>query len=305
MNRYSVIDIGTNSILYLLVEISDEDRLHSKSQELYNVRLGKGVENNRRIDNTALDHCIEILNKLKKLARKQQSDKLIVVGTEVFRKAENRVQILKRIRAQTGLEIKLLSEKEEAEASFLGAVVGNNLKGENCVVDIGGGSSEIIFGKGREVIDSISIPMGAVGLTEEFLKTDPPQEREILDLENKVIMELKKYSCSILSSCSVLIGVGGTITTAAAIHFNLTQYDPDVIQGKVLRLSEITTILNRLYLVSLSERKNILDFDPERADIIIAGMIILKSIMKTGNFQSIRISDSGLRFGLALKELTS
>jgi len=305
LNRYSVIDIGTNSILYLLVEISDEDRLHSKSQELYNVRLGKGVENNRRIDNTALDHCIEILNKLKKLARKQQSDKLIVVGTEVFRKAENRVQILKRIRAQTGLEIKLLSEKEEAEASFLGAVVGNNLKGENCVVDIGGGSSEIIFGKGREVIDSISIPMGAVGLTEEFLKTDPPQEREILDLENKVIMELKKYSCSILSSCSVLIGVGGTITTAAAIHFNLTQYDPDVIQGKVLRLSEITTILNRLYLVSLSERKNILDFDPERADIIIAGMIILKSIMKTGNFQSIRISDSGLRFGLALKELTS
>jgi len=99
--------------------------------------------------------------------------------------------------------------------------------------------------------------------------------------------------------------VGGTITTTAAIYYKLKQYDPNIIQGKVLKFSHIDALLERLGRVSEKERKKIINFDPQRADIIIAGMIIVRSIMELGNFNSIIISDSGLRFGLAVQELTS
>lgn len=288
-----------------MAEISDKGVLHPVSQKLFNVRLGKGVENFKKIEHSSLDKCLEILKKLKKLAQVQQSEKLIAVGTEVFRKAENRDQILKSIRKQTGLEVRVLSEKEEAEASFSGAVAGSRVRGEGWVVDVGGGSTEIIFGKQRQVIDFISMPLGAVGLTEKFIKSDPPSVQEISDLRNKVFTELNQYSIIKNFSSKMMIGVGGTITTAAAIHCNLKQYDPDVIQGKELRFFEIQAIVKRLCVVSLSERQNILSFDPERADIIIAGLVIVQSIMEAGNFQKIRVSDLGVRFGLAVKELTS
>jgi len=305
LKRCSVIDIGTNSILFLTVGKKNGNRLYPVSQKQYNVRLGKGVEENRNIENGVLDHCIEVLQVLKKTAQEQQSDKLIVVGTEVFRKAENRIQILNKIRDDTGLDVHILSEKEEAEASYTGAVKGNTITGECCVIDVGGGSSEIICGHNREVKNFISLPSGAVGLTEKFIHSDPPGIQEISSLENWIETELDQYSFSALPFSNKLIGVGGTITTAATVYFNLKHYDPEVIQGKELKFSDIESLLKRLSQVTLLKRKKMLRFDPERADIIIAGMEIVKVIMNKGNFPSIIVSDLGLRFGLAVKELIS
>jgi len=305
LKRCSVIDIGTNSILYLTVEKKNRNRLYPVSQKLYNVRLGKGVEKNRYIENGVVDRCIEVLKELKKTAQNQKADKLIVVGTEVFRKAENKKTIINKIRNKTGLNVHVLSEKEEAEASYAGAVKGNNIKEKCCVVDVGGGSSEIICGHKSEAETFISIPAGAVGLTEECIQSDPPGTQEISNLENRIEIELQKHSFLRLPKSNRLIGVGGTITTAAAVYFNLKQYDSEKIQGKELSISDIDSVLKRLCQVTLLKRKKILRFDPERADIIIAGMIIVKMIMKKGEYSSIVVSDFGLRYGLAVKELIS
>lgn len=305
MKRCSVIDIGTNSLLYLMVEMTDTGKFCPREQKLYNIRLGRGLSKNKKIEDAALGRCIEILIKLKQEAIHQKTDKMIAVGTEVFRRAENREQILLKIKNHTGLKVKVLTEREEAEASFSGAVTRTNLHKECWVADVGGGSSEVIYGKQDEIFDYISLPLGAVGLTEEFLHTDPPASREIYDLENKVNTEIKKCFFSSWIPRKKLIGVGGTITTAAAIHYQLKKYDPDYIQGKILKLTHINSILRRLCRVTQQEREKIVSFDPERADIITAGMIIVKSIMKLGKFNSVMISDSGLRFGLAVRELTS
>ncbi len=305
MKRCSVIDIGTNSLLYLMTERSDAGNINPIYQELYNVRLGKGLGKNKKIEDATLNHCIRILHKLKHLAVKQKAEKLIVTGTEVFRKAENREQSLHRIETETGLKVRILSHQEEAEASFLGAVKRNMIKEECWVADVGGGSSEIIFGQDYQVIDYISFPLGAVSLTEEFFNTDPPSPGEISSLQNKVISDFRKSALPGWIPPRILIGVGGTITTTAAIYYKLKQYDPNIIQGKVLKFSHIDALLERLGRVSEKERKKIINFDPQRADIIIAGMIIVRSIMELGNFNSIIISDSGLRFGLAVQELTS
>lgn len=305
MKRCSFVDVGTNSILYLLVEISSKNRIYPVSQKLYNVRLGEGMEKTGIIDYGSLDVCIDVLKRLKKLAEDQQAEKLIAVGTQVFRKAKNREQAVNLITKETGIKLRVLTEKEEAEASYAGAIEVNTIKGEHWVVDVGGGSTEIMYGRQKEVINFVSIPLGAVGLTERCIRSDPPTAQELSVLSDEVFLELNKHSFLRPSPKKMLIGVGGTITTAAAIHCHLTRYEPEVIQGQEIQLSEIQKILKTLCEISLTERKKLLSFDPERADIIIAGLIIIQSIMEKGEFQTIKTSDFGLRWGLAVKELTS
>lgn len=271
-------------------------------QEIRSVRLGKSVDRDEIIRNEPLTETILVLNQFKDMAMDRKADRIVVVGTHVFRSAKNRSIVCTTIKQKTGLDIETLRQKDEARWSYRGATDNRNIDGPTIVLDIGGGSTELILGYGPNILDFTSIGIGAVGLTERFIKQDPPAETEYASMENFIRSALKDTILFILKQGVTLIGVGGTVTTLAALHRGLKRYDPDSIDGYIMRFSAIDKILYKMKRLPLSSRKKLLELDPERADILPAGASILLTILSLGKFKDILVSDRGLRFGIALRE---
>ena len=304
MHRVAVIDVGTNSVLYLMAEMTKDGRISTFHQDALSVRLGKKLAGKGTIQNESLNELFKVLKKYKKLGEKDNVTNLIAVGTHVFRSAVNRDEILKKIKEEVGLKIEILSEKEEAEWSYRGALQGRNLTGKILMADIGGGSTEIVLGRNNVIMDLRSLKIGAVGLTEKFIHHDPPLETECSLIEKSASHHLKNSAELLLEQGEQFIGVGGTVTTLAAMALHLEEYQPMAVDGFTMTLTDIRKMLRKLRQLPLSQRKKLLKLDPKRADIVIAGTIILERIMTLGSFQKIIVSDQGLRFGIALREFS-
>jgi exopolyphosphatase/guanosine-5'-triphosphate,3'-diphosphate pyrophosphatase len=303
LNRIAVIDIGTNSVLYLLVEKKDEDKAVSGHQEIRTTRLGRHLASSGRIGERELAKTIAVLREFQFLAEHQKADTLVCVCTQVFRKAKNRKSALDQIQKETGIPIEVLSENEEAEWSFRGAVYGRNFDFPVLVADIGGGSTEYALGEATRPIQSVSVPIGAVVLTEKYLHHDPPMPDEYKQLDAEVRTQIDTLVSELIPSGVRLMCVGGTVTTLAALELGLDIYDPRRVDGVVLHLETIGRWLLRLQSAPLVQKQLIVKIDPDRADILTAGLIILKATMDIANLSSVRVSDRGLRFGIALREL--
>ena len=305
MHRVAVVDVGTHSILYLLAEIDAKREVVSVYQEIQSVRLGRNVDNVGTIQGEVLSEALQVLKHYRELASKQEAEQIVVVGTQVFRTAKNEETVREAIQRETGLNLLILTEKEEAEWSYQGAVYGRDLEGPTSVGDIGGGSTEIILSDGDKIVDFESIRLGAVGLTEKFIHHDPPLQTECGSMEEHVLSSLEEVTNSLLKPGKRLVGVGGTVTTLAALDLRLKKYDPDRVDGYSMRYSNIEDMTDRMKRIPLAERKNLLKLDPKRADIILAGATVLKACMASGGFEEVIVSDRGLRFGIALRELTT
>jgi len=302
MHRLAIIDVGTHSILLLIAETNINGNIVPIHQEIRSVRLGKSVDRDGIIRNEPLTETILVLNRFKDLAMNRKAERIVVVGTQVLRSAKNRDFVRATIKQKTGLDIETLHQKDEARWSYRGAIDDRNIDGPTIVLDIGGGSTELILGDGQKILDFTSIGIGAVGLTERFIQQDPPAENEYASMEDYIRSALKDTISSILKQGVTLIGVGGTVTTLAALHRGMKRYDPDSIDGYIMRFSAIDKILNKMKRLPLSSRKKLLELDPERADILPAGASILLTILSLGKFKDILVSDRGLRFGIALRE---
>lgn len=302
MQKIAVIDIGTHSILFLLAGRNAKDNIIPLHQQTRSVRLGRNVDTDGIIHEQPLAEAIDVLKQYKKLSEKRDADRIISVATQALRSAENKTTVCNIIRKETDLDVRILTETQEAEASYRGASNGRDFEGTTCVLDIGGGSTEAILGYGNTIIDSISVSIGAVGLTERFIHSDPPGETEFDGMLSFIVSSLKNTMIPILKRGERLIGVGGTITTLAAIDQQMTTYDPNLVDGYVINHSRIEDILAKMKGLQLAERKKMVKTDPSRADILLAGTIILRTIMTLTGFEDILVSDRGLRWGIALKE---
>ncbi len=301
----AVIDVGTHSILYLLVEKNARGDFISPFQEIQSVRLGRNVDNAGTIRGEVLTETLQVLKHYRALASKQNADQIVVVGTRVFRAARNRKRVCKRIQNETGLNAEMLTEKEEAEWSYRGALYERKWLGQNTMVDIGGGSTEVVLGNGNQILDWESTNLGAVGVTERFIHHDPPLPSEFSVMETSVFSSLKDRGASLLEQGERLIAVGGTPTTLAALDLSLKKYDSHRVDRYVMRYLTIENILDRMKRIPIAERRKLLKLDPDRADIILAGTTILKICMRLGRFEEVIVSDRGLRFGIALREFTA
>ena len=303
MQKIAVIDIGTHSILFLLAGRDENDNIVLLRQEIRSIRLGRNVSADGFIHEQPLTEAIEVLKQYKKLGQEQDADRIIAVATQALRSAKNKKTVCDTIREETDLDVRILTETQEAEASYRGASNGRDFEDTTCVLDIGGGSTEAILGSGDTIIDSISVGIGAVGLTERFVHSDPLGEKEFHDMLSFIESSLKNTMIPILKRGERLIGVGGTITTLAAIDQQMTTYDPNLVDGYVMNHPGIEDILSRMKGLPLTERKKMIKIDPSRADILPAGTIILRTIMTLTGFEEIFVSDRGLRWGIALEEL--
>lgn len=277
--RFCCIDIGTNSVLYLLAQIDSKKRITPLRFQAVTTRLGEGLSKTGLLNKDAQERTISVIKKFLGSA-----DRYIIAGTSALRIARNKNQFIRSL----GLPVKILTEEEEAELVFKS--VKHFLKPipkKVIICDIGGGSTEFVFSVDGNAQKRISIPIGAVNLTEKF---------------NTDIAGIITYIKPLIPTCSGfrLICVGGTVTTLGAIIKRLKYYDPNKVHGTIIPIYKVLYILKKLKGLPLRERRKLICFDPKRADIIIAGLCILKTIMEAFNVDRFKICDRGLIYGLAV-----
>jgi exopolyphosphatase/guanosine-5'-triphosphate,3'-diphosphate pyrophosphatase len=311
--KYASIDIGTNTLRLLIAE-PEPSGLRPILYKRVITRLGGGYTEDTGIKRESAERTIMALEGFKRAIEDHGVSKIFAVATSVVRRAVNRDWFLSEALKRAGLNISVIGGIEEARLSVLGvlSVIGSGDGGERFVVDIGGGSTEFILTRGGEVLGTWSMDMGVVHLTEDHLKSDPPEEVELEAMEEeigKVISELKermkrdiRVSLGAVSDRTVLVGTAGTITTLAALDQDLSSYDPDKINNHTLTRDAVTSMYERLSRLKLSEREKILTLEKGREDLIIPGSSIVLSVMDSFGFEKMKVSDAGLLEGLILRE---
>ncbi|MCF7857710.1 MAG: Ppx/GppA family phosphatase [Candidatus Cloacimonetes bacterium] len=296
MNNYAILDIGTNSIKFFIFSI-ENGVVKTLIDINNNSRLGEGMAKTGKISETAMTRNIEALGEFQQQAQKYNVEEITAVGTMCLRKAENSREFIEKVKKELGLEIKVIKGEEEARLSYLAVLstIGKTNK-YLCVFDTGGGSTEFIFSEGTELNNRISLNLGAVYPTEKFLLSDPVTSKELKEM----LSYMKDFFQERLNlrSPEILIGIGGTVTSMGAVKHKMTKYDPKIIQGSKLCLVEINQLIELFRSKTIEERKQIPGLQAKRAEVILAGAGIVKTIMDIFQINSITISDRGLRHGL-------
>jgi exopolyphosphatase/guanosine-5'-triphosphate,3'-diphosphate pyrophosphatase len=302
--RLTSIDIGTNTVLMLIADVESNGRLRIVRDEHSIARLGKGVDENRVILPETFERVLKVLREYTHISETNHSQKIIACGTSALRDARNTGEFVSFVKDRLGFEIRILSGDEEAELTYTGAVADLvDLRHEKnfAVLDIGGGSTELTSGVNLSVKSKVSVDLGSVRLTERFLKKSPPASLDVSHALSFIRREIAGLPP--ISKTTRLIGVAGTLTTLAAVDLALPSFDPFKVNGHTLTYDAIQSIFNRLRIKTVEELRTIPQILPARADIILAGILILLETMKALDADEITVSDKGLRYGILLKEV--
>ncbi len=292
MKKVAAIDIGTNSMRLLLAE-QEGERLTYRHKELNTTRIGRSVDSNKRISQEGIETNIEAFAQFIKTARAWGAEEIEAIATSAVRDAANGRDFVEAAYQETGVQIRIITGEEEALLGYKGVLKGvDGLPERLMVVDIGGGSTELIVGDESKILKGVSLNMGSVRLTERVIDSDPiaPQEHQRLVQEIQAILSEELEGLKALRP-SMLIGIGGTATTIAAIHQALEPYDPDKVHQYRLTLEEIKALLNRLMMMPLAARRTVKGLHPQRADIIIAGITIMTTVMTAFGIAALDVSE--------------
>ncbi|MFA6540565.1 MAG: Ppx/GppA phosphatase family protein [Bacteroidota bacterium] len=301
--RIASIDIGTNTILLLIADVTSTGIHRVVHDEQVIARLGKGVDAARMISPGTFRRVTAFLADYKKRCGEFRVDVIIATGTSALRDAANSGEFCQFVLEQTGISIEIISGEEEAHWTYRGGISEFAHRSNSfSVIDIGGGSTEIIVGDARVIAQKTSLNIGSVRITERFLKTSPPDKESIAEAQHFVKSLMPHEILRIIPS-TLAIGVAGTATTLAAIQQRLPLYEPSKISGFQLSPSMVRSMLEDLRGKNIEEIKSIPQISEGRADIIVAGIIILLEFMEAANLQTLTVSDRGLRYGIVLREI--
>ncbi|MEW6738694.1 MAG: Ppx/GppA phosphatase family protein [Nitrospirota bacterium] len=303
----AVIDVGTNTIR-LLVGCVREGKIVRIATNRFVTRLGKDLQKTDRLSPDSIEKSITSIIKLKEVCKKYGVQKIIALGTSALREAENSEEFLADIKKGAGIDIEVISGEREAELTLKGILPSLHHSiapfPHFLLVDIGGGSTEWILYKKANMQNSKlnmgSIPIGAVKLFETFIKHDPPAPEELIHMKNLISQQFfmaLNSSLIICHSSLSLVVTGGTATTIAAIDMSMDEYDGDKVHLHKISLPTLKTIYKRLITLLHNERSKIKGLEPERADIIISGTLILLALMEALNIKEVIVSDYGLLEG--------
>ncbi len=303
--RLTTIDIGTNTILMLIADVSPDGTISIIRDAQVIARLGRGVDANRRITPETTTRVLAYLREYKEISESLHSQKIIAGGTSALRDASNRQDFVDTVGHELGFEISILSGEEEAELTYQGAVSEFLIPGSEpslAVLDIGGGSTELTIGRGLKTTQNSSLDLGSVRLTERTPLLSPPSAAALQQAIKEVRSRISAFPD--LPAGTQLIGVAGTVTTLAAIELGLKEYDRVLVSGHFLSLATIERISKRLNACSISEMaKDFPQIQTGRSDIIVAGVLILIESLGKFGVEGITVSDRGLRYGMALREI--
>ena len=298
--RLAFCDIGTNAILLLIVEIHSHGRFEVLDDLAEIPRLGEGVDRTSEIGAEGERRTLEVLRRYLERSRELAVEKIVVVGTSALRDATNSGEVLARWQRQLGLTVRILSGHEEAAYSFLAVQQGLRLATrELLVIDVGGGSTELIWGDARGMRRAVSVNLGAVRLTERFLQSDPVTDEECAVMLACIDEELARLDRPRADAEPLtLVGIAGTFTTLAAVAKGLARYSHHDVHGSRLTLTEVTRQVRLYEQMSVAERKLIPGLEPKRADVILAGAYLVQRISQWFGASGLMVSDQGVRYGL-------
>jgi len=294
-----VVDIGSNTIRSLIVEALPDGAWRTLDDEREMARLAAGLNRQGRLTGAAMRRAVAALKRMAEIARARGAERVQVVATSAIRNAANRRQFVDRVRAETGLRVRVISEEEEAGLAFESAARCFDLADRPCAVaDVGGGSTEVILALGSHIQQVHSLHLGSVALTEEFLRSDPVRRREFKGMRREVRRRIEAARIEADPSPQVLIASGGTATAVAQMVMSRQGLAGRPVQGFEMTQAELLHLHEALLRRGLAERREMPGLSPDRADIIIAGVTILYELMAHMRVNVLRVSAQGIRHAL-------
>ena len=293
----ATIDIGTNTTLLLVARLLPDGSLELVEERAEITRLGRGIGAGGALGAEGIARTLAVLRQFATAARRHRA-KVAAIGTEALRRAPNSAEFLEPAAEILGTAIEVIDGAREAALTFRAVVEAfpAALASALTVVDIGGGLTEIVISVGGKVTFNVSLPLGLVRLTEHFIHHDPPRLEEIAAITNAIDAALA--SVPFPGPGATLVGVAGTVTSLAAMAEALVSYDPARVHGYRLSNDALAEQIARLRVGTQAARERIVGLDPRRADVILAGALILQRIAAGAGVAEIQVSDRGIRWGL-------
>ena len=302
--RAAVVDIGSNSTRLMVAEV-EQGRVTEELERRSTVtRLGDGVDANGELQPEAMDRVYATLDAYQQAIEQRAAETRIAVLTSAVRDAGNGQEFADQVTERYGLEAHILTGDEEAELTFLGAMSERDPYDgiPTVVIDVGGGSTEIVIGEGHEAAFHVSNQAGVVRQTERHLHTDPPTESELDELRADV-HEILEHGVPPDRRKAVqrAIGVAGTATSLGAIAQHLEPYDPEQVHGYRIPRQQCEEILDELAPIPLERRRQVPGLHPDRAPTIVAGVIILLEALRLFGLDQLEISEHDILRGAAIR----
>ena len=311
--RRAVIDVGTNSIKLLVADVSGREvrPVHEESRQ---TRLGKGFYATHQLQPEAVAHTAAVVWEFAEIAREKNAEALRVIATSAVRDAVNPGDLTTAIQRASDLEVEIISGEREAELVFQGVCTDLELAKQHLLLlDVGGGSTELILGRGRHQHFAQSFPLGTVRLLEKFPHSDPPTREEFSACRNWIINFLRsevqpKLEPALQREMKLnsetggiqLVGTGGTTSILARMEKELDRFDRERIESTVLSREQVTAHRKHLWSLPLAGRKEIPGLPKLRADVILTGVLIYEAVMEEFDFKQLRVSTRGLRFAAVM-----
>ena len=296
--RVAVIDVGTNSTRLLVADVAD-GRVSPLERRSTVTRLGRGVDLSGHLSAEAIEDVCAAIGGYMEILGELGAETIDAIATSAVRDADNGSAFIAELRERFALSARVLDGEEEARLTYLGATSESLPAEPTLVVDIGGGSTELIVGNGREISFHDSLQIGVVRHTERHFASDPPTAGEMEALAADV-RSLIEGSVGAGIEARQGIAVAGTPTSLAAVELGLEPYDPSRVHGTVLALPSIQRMLSSLASVPLAERVEIPGLHPDRAPNIVAGVVILVETMRAFELGEITVSEHDILYGTAL-----
>ncbi|HVD40203.1 MAG TPA: Ppx/GppA phosphatase family protein [Solirubrobacterales bacterium] len=295
--RVAVIDVGTNSTRLLVADVDGGVAPLERRSTV--TRLGRGVDLSGRLASEAIEDVCAAIDGYVGILQELEAETVEVIATSAVRDADNGSAFVAELRERFALSARVLDGEEEARLTYLGATSEALPSEPTLVVDIGGGSTELIVGKGSEISFHDSLQAGVVRHSERCINSDPPTASELEALASDV-RGLIADSIGEGIEARRGIAVAGTPTSLAAVVMELEPYDPSRVHGHVLALPSIQVILSRLASLPLAERVEVPGLHPDRAPTIVAGIVILVETMRAFDLEQITVSEHDILYGTAL-----
>ena len=296
------LDIGTNSTLFLVAAVDAGKKIRPMQHDVCTNDLGRGLDPNGNLSSEIIDRNIRLLENFKRRARKAGALEVRAAATEALRKAGNAKILIDRARAELGLDIRVVSGQEEAILTYRGILSGLSERGKPIIaVDVGGGSSEVIYGQGDDVHYSTSLPVGAISLDKKHIHHDPPLGNELEEVRREVDEILRQMPDSMAAKPCDLVICGGTASSLAAADLGLSSVQPEKIAGHVMTSGRLQRFIEQFSHCTLEERRRIPGIGRRRAEIILPGAILIDGLLRALGRQQYITSERGLRYGLLVE----
>jgi exopolyphosphatase / guanosine-5'-triphosphate,3'-diphosphate pyrophosphatase len=302
--RFAVIDVGTNSVKLHVGERHTAGTWRTIVDRAEVTRLGEGLREAGRLQPEPLRRTADAIVGMVEEARAAAAAEVAAVATAGMRQADNSAELVEGVRDRCGVGIEVISGEEEARLAYLAATSGLDVgRGSLVVFDTGGGSSEFTFGRDGKIVERFSLDVGAAPYTDRFGLDGAVSDDVLAQALDAIAGDLARLDGK--ERPAALVGLGGALTNLAAVRHGLATYDADVVQGTVLDRAEVDRQIDLYRTRTADERREIVGLQPARAEVILAGACIVRTVVEKLQCDELTVSDRGLRHGLLVERFGS